>query len=57
MNIQKEPYSRLSFISDILRGVPSAQSTMSISATPQQSPLTQALGLGIGALGTYKALK
>ena len=57
MNIQKEPYSRLSFISDILRGVPSAQSTVGISATPQQSPLMQGLGLGIGALGTYQALK
>jgi hypothetical protein len=57
MNIQKEPYSRLSFISDILRGVPSAQSTVGIAATPQQSPLMQGLGLGIGALGTYQALK
>ena len=57
MNIQREPYSRLSFISDILRGVPSAQSTVGIAATPQQSPLMQGLGLGIGALGTYQALK
>ena len=57
MNIQKEPYGRLSFISDILRGVPSTQSTMAITSTPQASPLTQALGLGVGALGAYKALK
>ena len=57
MNIQKEPYGRLSFISDVLRGVPSTQSTMGITSTPTASPLTQALGLGIGALGAYKALK
>lgn len=57
MNIQKEPYGRLSFISDVLKGVPSTQSTMAITATPQASPLTQALGLGVGALGAYKALK
>ena len=57
MNIQKEPYGRLSFISDVLRGVPSTQSTMAITSTPTASPLTQAIGTGIAALGAYKGLK
>ena len=57
MNIQREPYGRLSFISDVLRGVPSTQSTMAITSTPTASPLTQAIGTGIAAMGAYKGLK
>ena len=50
---QKEPFDRLAFASDILRGVPSSQ----ISYTQQPSPsmLQQALGLGISGLSAYGA--
>ena len=46
---QREPFTRLGFASDILRGVPSGQ--ISYTQQPQTNPYAQALGLGIGALG------
>ena len=50
---QKEPYERMAFASDILRGVPSSQITY--SQTPAPSPLQQIAGLGIAGLGAYGA--
>ena len=50
---QKEPFERLSFASDILRGVPSSQITFTQSPSP--SPLQQIAGLGIAGLGAYGA--
>ena len=46
---QREPYTRLGFASDILRGVPSGQ--ISYTQQPQTNPYAQALGLGIAGLG------
>ena len=52
-----EPYQRLGFYSDILRGAPSTQSTITQSATPDPSVLNQLLGAGIGGLSLYGATK
>ena len=46
---QREPYTRLGFASDILRGVPSG--SISYTQQPQTNPYAQALGLGIAGLG------
>ena len=46
---QREPFTRLGFASDILRGVPSG--SIQYTQQPQTNPYAQALGLGIGALG------
>jgi hypothetical protein len=41
----------LGFLSDIYAGVPSAQSTVTASSSPQVSPFQTLIGLG-GQLGT-----
>ena len=46
---QREPYTRLGFASDILRGAPSGQ--IQYTQQPQTNPYAQALGLGIAGLG------
>ena len=46
-----EPYQRLSFYSDILRGAPSTQQTLSVSTAPSPSLLNQVVGGGIAGLG------
>jgi len=48
---QQEPFRRLGFASDILRGVPSGQ--WQYTQQPSTNPFTQALGLGIAGLGAY----
>jgi hypothetical protein len=46
---QREPFTRLGFASDILRGVPSG--SIQYTQQPQTNPYAQALGLGIAGLG------
>lgn len=46
---QQEPFRRLTFASDILRGVPSGQ--IAYTTQPSTNPYAQALGLGIAGLG------
>jgi hypothetical protein len=46
-----EPYQRVSFLSDIYKGAPSSQQTISAAASPAVSPAQQYLGLGIAGLG------
>lgn len=46
-----EPFTRLGFISDILRGVPSLEQQITSDRTPGSTPLQSAIGLG-GALAT-----
>lgn len=48
---QYEPYQRLGFFSDILRGVPTSSSTIGISTSPSQSPLSQVAGIAATGLG------
>lgn len=50
-----EPYQRLGFYSDILRGAPTSQSTITQSSSPNPSVLNQVLGAGIGGLSLYGA--
>jgi len=45
---QFEPYQRLSFMSDIFRGVPSSATTLSSTTTPDPSKFSQIAGLGGG---------
>ena len=51
-----EPYQRLGFTSDIMRGLPSVQSSVGTSTAPTASPMSQALGAGISGLGIYGVL-
>ncbi len=45
-----EPYQRYGFLSDIYKGAPSSQSTLTSSTAPNVSPAQQYLGLGIAGL-------
>lgn len=58
-NIQQayEPYQRVSFVSDILHGVPSGGQTLSVSSSPLPNPFTQALGTGLAAAGIFAPKK
>jgi len=49
---QDDPYRRAGFMSDIIQGIPSSQSMMQSSMTPQKSPIAQ----GIGALGNFASM-
>jgi hypothetical protein len=49
---QSEPFQRLGFLSDLFRGVPSAQQTTTQTAPPA-SMGSQLMGLGIAGLGAY----
>jgi hypothetical protein len=50
---QYEPYQRVSFLSDIYKGAPSSQQTISQTAAPSPSLLSQVGGLGIAGLSAY----
>jgi len=52
-----DPYQRLGFVSDIYRGAPSTQMSMTSQTAPSSSPLQTAVGLGVGALSTAAAGK
>lgn len=53
---QYEPFNRISFLSDIYKGAPSSQQSISQVTAPSASPLSQAVGTGIAALGGVSAL-
>ena len=46
-----EPYQRLGFFSDLVRGVPTTQSTIGMTTAPSQSPLSQIAGIAATGLG------
>lgn len=48
-----EPYQRIGFMSDILKGQPSTTSTLTQSTDPRTNPLSQALGAGISLAGIF----
>ena len=51
---QLEPFTRMGFASDMLRGTPSSYTTYNQGAMqPTVSPFTQLAGLGIAGLGAY----
>ena len=45
-----EPYQRVSFLSDIYKGAPSSQQSLTGATTPNISPAQSILGLGIAGL-------
>ena len=47
----QEPFTRLSFQSDIFRGVPSTQQRITTAQTPSPSTASQVAGLGLGLYG------
>ena len=49
------PFQRVGFLSDIFRGVPALQQTVSRTTTPPPSRSSQLLGLGIAGLGAVGA--
>jgi hypothetical protein len=52
-----DPYQRLGFVSDIYRGAPTTQMSMTSQTAPSASPLQTAVGLGIAGLSTAAAGK
>tara|TARA_R100001443_G_scaffold117338_2_gene141521 strand:- start:5839 stop:6783 length:945 start_codon:yes stop_codon:yes gene_type:complete len=50
-----EPYQRLSFYSDVLRGAPSTQQALTVATSPQPSLLNQLVGGAATGLGLYGA--
>lgn len=48
---QYEPYQRMGFFSDILRGAPSSSSVVQSTTAPSQSPLSQIAGIAATGLG------
>ena len=52
-----EPYQRLGFYSDILRGVPTSQQTLTTTTAPQPTMLSQLVGAAGTGLGLYGAAK
>ena len=48
---QGEPFQRFGFLSDVLRGVPSTQSTFTTATAPSPSPLSTLLGAGAAITG------
>ena len=51
LSAQGEPLQRFGFLSDVLRGVPSTQSTFATATAPSPSPLSTLLGAGAALTG------
>ena len=52
-----EPFQRVGFMGDIFKpSIGSAQSTLGVVTAPSPSPLSQAIGVGVGAFGLNRAL-
>jgi hypothetical protein len=52
-----EPYQRVSFLSDIYKGAPSSQQTISQTSAPSASLASQVAGLGTAGLAAYNLMK
>ena len=52
LEAQMQPYQRMAFMSDILRGVPSTQSALTATTAPGASPAAQ----GIGAMSAIAGM-
>jgi hypothetical protein len=50
-----EPFQRFAYMSDIFRGVPSTQSSMTVSSVPSPSPVSNILGMAQGIGGYQQA--
>ena len=58
-NLQQQqfPYQQYAFLSDIYRGTPSSQSTVTMTQTPDPSVAQQIAGLGIAGLGAARGMQ
>lgn len=54
---QMAPYQQLGFVSDIYRGAPTTQMSLTSQTAPSASPMQTALGYGIAGLSAASALK
>jgi hypothetical protein len=52
-----EPYQRVSFLSDIYKGIPSSQQTISQTTAPSASLVSQVAGMGTAGLAAYNLSK
>jgi hypothetical protein len=52
-----EPYQRVGFLSDIYKGAPTTQQTITAGTSPSVSPAQTILGLGIGGLSAAAGAK
>lgn len=52
-----EPFQRVSFLSDIYKGAPSSQQTISQTTAPSASLVSQVAGLGTAGLAAYNLTK
>lgn len=52
-----EPFQRISFLSDIYKGAPSSQQTISQATAPSPSLVSQVAGLGTAGLAAYNLMK
>lgn len=52
-----EPFQRISFLSDIYKGAPSSQQTISQVTAPAPSLISQVAGLGTAGLAAYNLMK
>jgi len=50
-----EPFQRFAYMSDIFRGVPSTQGTLTATSAPSPNPITQFLGNAMGMSSYYNA--
>lgn len=57
MQTAMQPYQQLGFVSDIYRGAPSSQMSMTTQAAPTPSTAQQLIGTGIGAVSTAAAAR
>ena len=51
------PYQQVGFLSDVYRGAPSTSMSTQVSSMPSASPFQQAVGIGLGAIGTLAGAK
>jgi len=54
--LQNEPMTRLSWINDMLRGVPSSGQSLTQSPIPYTNPIVGAMGAGIAGMGAFKGM-
>ncbi len=57
MQLYQQPYQQYSFLSDIYKGVPGSQQSVSVSSTQDPSPFQQVAGLGIAGLSALGGAK
>jgi len=51
------PYQQVGFLSDVYRGAPSTSMSTQVASVPSASPFQQAVGIGLGAVGTLAGAK